>query len=166
LEKPIDYHCTRSEPAPWFPGKSHQVQTTTFTKKLPVESTEKTLLKSGESFTIANWGCTYNAVTIRYEFPERLSQKQKPEAAFWYQKAVSALKLLASLEARSMFNLELAAQTLTNRLEKPLKPQLGEQFPVEGDGVDSLQTRVTVKRGGVLSNERGFVEVDLLKGPY
>lgn len=80
------------------------------------------------------------------------------------KEAASWLRKIERLKADTVFNLGLAANTLEKAIGKSDKKQSGEGLPVEGDGVDFLQTQVFVENYG-RKGTVGFIELSLFKGP-
>ncbi len=81
-----------------------------------------------------------------------------------FKEAVPLLRKLHKLKADSIFDLGLAANTLEKAILQPNTPTFDEQFPVEGDGTDFLQTQVKIDSAG-RNGKAGFIEISLLKGP-
>jgi hypothetical protein len=127
--------CIRAEAARWVDEKHAEVESASFTRHSLLTSTERVVLRSGEVLTIKHGGCEY----------------------------FRALRLLHSLlPKQTNFDLETDAAALIKEAGK--EPKLRWEYPVEGDGISFLQTRVVLEEVGV-SEGGGFVEVQLYKGP-
>ena len=66
-----------------------------------------------------------------------------------------------------VFDLDKAANTLEAKVINNKGLSFAhEPYPVEGDGIDFLQTQVFIKSGGTLKGKPiGYVEFELMKGP-
>ena len=145
--------CPRGEAEPWLAGAGGRVIDRSFERSSRISSLERIALQTGEAITIEHGGCEYYTVVIRYA-----PAAGQPAAANPLLQAAGALETLASLGAASLFDLDAAATTL--RAEGVV---LGEELPVEGDGVDFLQTIITVVEPEDLPS--AAVEIRLSKGP-
>jgi hypothetical protein len=153
--------CIRAEPDRWVKEKHPDVQSASFTRHSLLTSTERVVLRSGEVLTVKHGGCEYFFVTVRHDF--RGEVPAKPGPAYWFRKGAEALRLLHSLlPKQTNFDLETDAAALIKEAGK--EPKLRWEYPVEGDGISFLQTRVVLEEVGV-SEGGGFVEVQLYKGP-
>jgi len=154
--------CMRGKPYPVFSKDLPELHNRRFSLKSAHEANERVQLKSGESIRIHHWGCEYYMITFRVESAGILKAGMSKSAAF--KEAVLLLRKLQQLKADSVFNLGLAANTLEKAILQPTDLSFDEQFPVEGDGTDFLQTQVKVDSAGRIG-KAGFIEISLLKGP-
>ena len=154
--------CMRGKPYPVFSKNLPELRSRQFSLKSVHEANERIQLKSGESIRIHHWGCEYYVITFRFESADILKAGMSKSAAF--KEAVPLLRKLQQLKADSVFDLGLAASTLEKAILQPNDLAFGEQFPVEGDGTDFLQTQVKIDSAG-RNDKVGFIEVSLLKGP-
>ncbi|RII28433.1 MAG: hypothetical protein CXR31_00680 [Geobacter sp.] len=113
---------------------------------------------------ILNDGCEYYVNSFRYESADILGQDSS--ANYWGAEAAKALRMLQSLGASVVFDLTKTAEMLEKLVKEPGKLSLDSEIPVEGDGIDFLQTQVILKGGGLLQGQAGgYVVFDLVKGP-
>jgi hypothetical protein len=153
--------CIRAEAARWVDEKHAEVENASFTRHSLLTSTERVFLRSGEVLTIKHGGCEYFFVTVRHDFRGRVPAKPGP--AYWFRKGAAVLRLLHGLlPEQTNFDLETDAAALIKEAGK--EPKLRWEYPVEGDGISFLQTRVVLEAAGTTEGG-GFVEVQLYKGP-
>jgi hypothetical protein len=155
--------CVRHVPVPVFPKKVATMRSTAFHPVSGNEANEEVVFATGERLKIRNWGCESFVMTFRYE------SKTLPasgDGRAWYERAAEVLERISRLEPQTPFDLPLAARQLRKALRTPAALRLEEDIEVEGDGVEFLQTRVSVKGGGALEGGGGgYVEFQLAKGP-
>lgn len=156
--------CVRGEPKPWFEVKTKSEKSKYYKKISETEALEALVTRDGDSLTIFNGGCEYYVIAIRYEFPEKAHDKK--DSRWWFPKTVKALLRARELGADSVFDLRKSAQTI-NRVasDKKVVTDIVEE-PVEGEGTDFLQTRISITNYGSLPQQSGsFVELELFTGP-
>jgi hypothetical protein len=155
--------CVRGEPEAMFPNRVATIRSTAFHPVSSHEATEEVVFAGGERLRIRNWGCEYFVLTFRYESKALIASG---DGRAWHQRAAEVLERLARLKPRAPFDLPLAARQLRKALRTPAALPLEQEIDVEGDGVEFLQARVSVKGGGALAGGgRGYVEFQLAKGP-
>ncbi len=154
--------CMRGKPYPVFSKNLSELHSRQFSMKSEHEANERIQLKSGESIQIHHWGCEYYVITFRFESASILKNGMSKLAAF--KEAVPLLRKLKQLKADSVFDFGLAASTLEKAILQSNGLTFDEQFPVEGDGTDFLQTQVKIDSAG-RNGKAGFIEISLLKGP-
>ncbi len=155
-----EMNCVRGEPKPVFSTKNTSVKTKTFMVVSSHEANEQVLFKSGDSLTIRNWGCEYFILTFRYE-SKNFSPTANP-----FLLASQALRNLVAMKAKTVFGFSKAVKSLTNRIKEDEELKLEEEYSVEGDGTDFLQTKLSVTSAGHLLNGTGaYVEFNLSCGP-
>lgn len=156
--------CVRGDPKPWFGAKTKSKKSNHYTNISSTEALEALVTRDGDTLTIFNGGCEYYVIALRYEFSEKAHDKK--DRRWWFGKAAKSLLRAYELGADSVFDLKKSAQTI-NRIanDKMVVKEIAE-VPVEGDGSDFLQTRISITNYGQLPQESGsFVELELFKGP-
>ena len=158
-------NCMRAVPGPLFDKKMTMVETTKFQPETKEEEAkEEVVFTSGDRLFIRNWGCEYFVNTFRYE-----SKSMSVSPGNIKDVSMNTAKTLRKLESYNpnvIFDLGKAAKTLDKVVKEGKDISFGVWYPVEGDGLYFLQTRVVVKGGGPLEKEEGsYVEFELLKGP-
>jgi hypothetical protein len=161
---PEEAECVRGDARPWFTPDHPKLASHAFRSATDIAAVEVVILDSGNTLEVVNWGCEYFAVRLRYDFvgpPRPLSDR-----GWWYRKAVEALSTAQELGADPTFDLDLAAKQLKTLAASDPPPDQVEEYPVEGDGISFLQTRLTVGEFGPSADgSGGYVEVDLFIGP-
>jgi hypothetical protein len=157
--------CIRGEPEPLFNQQSPNVKQHTFTLKSSHEADEEVLFKSGDVLKIKNWGCEYFVNTFHYE--SKSIQGSNSDVSYWFRESANALKKVSESNPNVMFDFQKAAMTLESKIKEGSELSFDHlPFPVDGDGVEFLQTQVVVKNGGLLKEKKvGFVDFELMKGP-
>ncbi len=107
--KPGD-HCLRPLPKPVLTAPQAGVASDAFKKTAAREATETAVLDGGATLTITHWGCRAVMLTFRLE-AKGLPDFSK-DVAGGYREAARQLRHLATLKARTGFNLEKAAAAL------------------------------------------------------
>jgi len=154
--------CMRGRPYPVFSKNRSEISTHHFSLKSEHEANERVQLKAGALIQIHHWGCEYYAITFKIESPDILKSSTSKEAAF--RDAIAQLRNLKQLNADSIFDLSLAANTLEKAITNPSSVEFDQEFPVAGDGTDFLQTQVKVDKAERHA-QNGSIEITLFKGP-
>ena len=156
--------CVRGEAVPWFSGRNQSAASWHFRSVSTIQSVEAVVTTAGDAITVVNQGCEYYSVSLRYDFAENPETPDKRR--WWYEKAARALARARELGAAPVFDLELNEQLLLRASEGESVPEEIMDVPVEGDGLDFLQTRLSVTGYGALPQGSGsYVELRLVKGP-
>jgi len=163
-DKGVESPCVRGEPEPLFSGNSPRIKSHTFALRSRAEATEEVVTSSGDRIIILNGGCEYYVNSFRYE--SATISGRDSSAIYWGIEAAKALRKLQAMRPSVVFDLTKAAETLEKLVSEPGKLSLDSEIPVEGDGIEFLQTRLTLRGGGLLQGQPGgYVEFDLVKGP-
>jgi hypothetical protein len=158
-------NCTRAMPEPLFAKKMTTVKSTKFQPVTKEEGAkEEVVFASGDRLFILNWGCEYFVNTFRYESKSMSVSPENIKDVF--MKTARTLRKLEGYNPNIIFDLGKAAATLDKVVKEGKDISFQTWYPVEGDGLYFLQTRVVVKGGGPLEKEEGsYVEFELFKGP-
>ncbi|WP_147373948.1 hypothetical protein [Massilia cavernae] len=162
LAEPVRDDCVRGEPVPVFAPTKSGLRSYQFRSPAGEGARELGSLGPGESLEIRHGGCEYLVMTIR--FTSRKLRRQDVSGANAYPLAAGVLQRMHKLKAQSPYDLVLAAKTLIDASRRRSHPDFGESLPVDGDGIDFLQTQIQIDKAG-LSHGFGFVEFSLFKGP-
>jgi hypothetical protein len=155
-------HCMRSEPEPLFLTVTPFFLTHSFIPISKSEANELIEFKTGELLRITHTGCEYYTIIFRFESNSPLTSSLSPVEAF--RKAAKVLRTLNRLKPNLACRLDLAAKTLEKAQNVKPGPFFSIEYPVAGDGVDFLQTRVVVSSAERLG-DREIIEFSLSKGP-
>jgi len=154
--------CLRGKPYPVFSKAQGGIRSRHFSLRRDGEAEEVINFKSGHLIKIRHWGCEYYVITIRIESKKILREGTSKKCAFI--DAIASLRLLHKFKADSVFDFPLAIKTLEKALQNDAALEFEQEFPVEGDGIDFLQTRVKIDAAG-RDSDHGFIEITFLKGP-
>jgi len=161
---PEEAECVRGEAKPWFKPDHPKLASHAFRPVTDIAAVEVAVLDSGNALEVVNWGCEYFAVRLRYDFAG--TSRPLSDRGWWYRRAAEALSTARMLGADPIFDLELAAKQLETMAGADPPPEQVEEYPVQGDGISFLQTRLSVGEFGPSEDGSGsYVEVDLFKGP-
>jgi hypothetical protein len=159
-----EMECVRGEPSPLFGSKIKSEKSKHYKAISATEALETIVTEDGDALTIFNGGCEYYVIAIRYEFPENAHDKN--DSGWWIEKAARALLRADELGADPVFDFKKSAQTIKKAANDIAVVTDIVDMPVEGDGFDFLQTRISITNYGQLPNASGsFIELELFKGP-
>lgn len=154
--------CVRGEPIPLFAASTAGLRSYRLLKSPEDGLRELVTLAADESLEIRQGGCEYVVTTFRIQ-SKRL-RRQDIAGTNAYLVAAGLLRHLGKLNAQSPYDLILAAETLEAAVRLRKAGGFEQPFPVEGDGIDFLQTQVQINSAG-WRNGAGVVEFSLFKGP-
>lgn len=156
--------CVRGEPIPVFDASNPGLRSYRLLKSRDdgVGVRELVTLSADESLEIRQGGCEYVVTTFRIQ-SKRL-RRQDIAGTNAYLVAAGLLRRLGKLNAQSPYDLALAAETLEAAVRLRKAGGFEQPFPVEGDGIDFLQTQVQINSAS-WRNGAGVVEFSLFKGP-
>jgi len=153
-----DVECIRGEPHAAFERGRPGIASVRFTLTAPTEATEIVRLDDGAELRVEHYGCEYYAARIEIRAPGLLAQGADAPAA--YRAAAAWLRRIDALEPRLSYDFALAARTLELALAANPGVAVEDEFRVEGDGIDFLQTQVAIDAAS-----RGKLRIHLYKGP-
>lgn len=154
--------CVRGEPIPVFDASNPGLRSYRLLKSRDYGLREFARLGRDESLEIRQGGCEYVVTTFRIQ-SKRLRQHDIAGTNA-YLVAANLLRRLGKLNAQTPFDLVLAAGTLEAAVRLRKTGGFEQPFPVEGDGIDFLQTQVQINSAGMRAGA-GVVEFSLFKGP-
>lgn len=154
--------CVRGEHAPLFASSNPGLRSYRLLKSPEDGMRELVTLGEGESLEIRQGGCEYVVTTFRIQ-SKRL-RRQDVAGTNAYLVAAELLRRLGKLNAQSPYDLALAAQTLEAAVRLHKADGFERPFPVEGDGIDFLQTQVQINSAG-WRDGAGVLEFSLFNGP-
>jgi hypothetical protein len=144
--KPGD-HCWRPIPKPILTAPQAGLVSDTFKKTAAREAMETTVLDGGATLTITHWGCRALMLTFRLEAKGLPDFSKNVPAG--YLEATRQLRHLATLKARTGFNLEKAAAALEADVKRTKGLAYIRPVSIPGSGQD----KVTVQGAGAVQGK-------------
>ncbi len=150
--------CACPPPAPWFPEGHADARQAYFEKFSSYQAVETVILNSGANVLIANSGCDYCVVNVRW----MVKASDLPKQSDWLANAATGLQTLATLQPAAFpFDVQAASQALSDALQSKIPITLDTELVFPSKRHPGQQDRLGLRKISYVLPEWAVVDMIL-----